>query len=321
MQQRVTSLRTQAGQKAGCTVRALTELPVPTDGSLAEHLGALDAELKHEETNLQTMVAAGATEDAQRSTIISIARIRENITLDEHVRAALRANPSDAELTAKSTDVANAMYNSQLQWARSTSLDRQVKAASDALALVRAQHEECMRQIGDAEPSLEMVEVRLRLSTAVEESERQLELGMRLASQQKETAQQTELQAEHEAVLMTALLTMVEYDLDEGEGEEDDIPDDEVRETAPVELGMTEPLTKMLRELWRSAEPSSSTKYGCGCGRCTFTSLLTNPSSQGQTCTSRARIAPTIPTSLEVLLLFLQHEPHSTTEMGSQYAT
>eukprot|EP00961_Rhodomonas_salina_P263925 3566835-Rhodomonas_salina.1 len=63
------------------------------------------------------------------------------------------------------------MYNSQLQWARSTSLDRQVKTASDALASARAQLEECMRQIGDAEPSPEMVEVRLRLSTAVEESE------------------------------------------------------------------------------------------------------------------------------------------------------
>ena len=94
-----------------------------------------------------------------------------------------------------------------------------------------------MRQIGDVEPSAEMVEVRLRLSTAVEESERQLELGMRLASQQKDTAQQTEQHAEHEAVLMTALRTMVEYDQDEEEEEGDDILEDEMRETAPGGAG------------------------------------------------------------------------------------
>ena len=47
MQQRITSLRTQAGQKAGCTARALTELPSPTEGYLVDQLAALEAELKH----------------------------------------------------------------------------------------------------------------------------------------------------------------------------------------------------------------------------------------------------------------------------------
>ena len=82
--------------------------------------------------------------------------------------------------------------------------------------------------------------MRLRLAAAVDESEKQLSVGMRLLEQQKETARQAELLAEHEAVVMTALRTVVEYDLDEDEEGADEQGEEGTRETAPGGAGKHE---------------------------------------------------------------------------------